>query len=369
VLPAPSATSVGLGLLTSQTRAHLSTSGPPKLDAANRRALKIALLQLERGITRALDAHREAARDKARAKMGGGLKAQREGVERGASAALEAPEEAQWDLLVLPRVARGMVNSGGGDGESDESSDEEQEDAPGGLPCAGGPEAVAVPRTTRGYVLLLLALHASKAIAALDSIGAELELLQSMPAATAAGRAEGSRERGRDGADAQAWRLDRRLDASAPGALLDAKGKVLRPFQITGASASSGASRNPMGTLADDGMNKREELRRQVFQPGHRLPTMSIDEFLDEEERRGNIITGGGWVPSPSSPLHLLADALLRPEGAARATPREARALRMENDGTREADEAEEEARQEAMQWDTFKEHNRRGEGNTMNRG
>lgn len=58
-----------------------------------------------------------------------------------------------------------------------------------------------------------------------------------------------------------------------------------------------------------------------------------------------------------------------RPEGAAKATPREARALRAQNDGTREGYEAEEEARKEAIEWDTFTEANRKGEGNTMNRG
>lgn len=43
--------------------------------------------------------------------------------------------------------------------------------------------------------------------------------------------------------------------------------------------------------------------------------------------------------------------------------------MRAENDGTREGEEAEEEARREAVEWDTFTEANRKGEGNTMNRG
>ena len=41
-------------------------------------------------------------------------------------------------------------------------------------------------------------------------------------------------------------------------------------------------------------LSDRERLRGEVFRNGHRLPTMTIDEYLDEEKRRGNIITGGG---------------------------------------------------------------------------
>lgn len=38
----------------------------------------------------------------------------------------------------------------------------------------------------------------------------------------------------------------------------------------------------------------RAQLQAQVFQPGHRLPTMTVDEYLEIERQRGNIITGGG---------------------------------------------------------------------------
>lgn len=61
--------------------------------------------------------------------------------------------------------------------------------------------------------------------------------------------------------------------------LLSADGKPLRPFTIVG---------------------NREEIRKGVFRPGHNLPTMSIDEYLEEERRRGNIIEGGGCVVSVS---------------------------------------------------------------------
>ncbi|EPZ36459.1 TAP42-like protein [Rozella allomycis CSF55] len=44
-------------------------------------------------------------------------------------------------------------------------------------------------------------------------------------------------------------------------------------------------------------LSKREKMRNQVFQPGYNLPTMTIDEYLEIERSRGNIITGGGQTP------------------------------------------------------------------------
>lgn len=52
----------------------------------------------------------------------------------------------------------------------------------------------------------------------------------------------------------------------------------LRPFTILPSSAGG----------------DRARFREQVFQADHRLPTMSIDEYLEIERQRGNILTGGG---------------------------------------------------------------------------
>ena len=41
---------------------------------------------------------------------------------------------------------------------------------------------------------------------------------------------------------------------------------------------------------------ERARLQAQVFQAGHRLPTMSVEEYLQIEQERGNIISGGGCV-------------------------------------------------------------------------
>jgi immunoglobulin-binding protein 1 len=47
-------------------------------------------------------------------------------------------------------------------------------------------------------------------------------------------------------------------------------------------------------TILPSGASDRTRLQAQVFGPGHRLPTMSIDEYLEIERQRGGIISGGG---------------------------------------------------------------------------
>ena len=116
-------------------------------------------------------------------------------------------------------------------------------------------------------------------------------------------------------------RLDlplRDLTAANKSPLLSNNGKPLRPFTLVAS---------------------RQEIREGVFRPGHNLPTMSIDEYLAEERRRGNIIEGGGQA------------SLARPE------PNE--------DDMEKADEETYKARA----WDEFKEENPRGAGNTLNKG
>ncbi|KAI0549291.1 TAP42-like family protein [Xylaria curta] len=115
-------------------------------------------------------------------------------------------------------------------------------------------------------------------------------------------------------------KLDAPLQSQAgfTGPLLSQQGKPLRPFTLIG---------------------NRQELQRGVFRPGHNLPTMSIDEYLDEERRRGGIIEGGGEASGR------------QPEP--------------DEDNMEKADEETMKARE----WDEFKEANARGSGNTLNRG
>lgn len=105
------------------------------------------------------------------------------------------------------------------------------------------------------------------------------------------------------------------LQKGRAGPLLSRDGKPLQPFTLT---------------------DRRTQLRQGVFRPGHNLPTMSIDEYLEEEKRRGGIIEGGEQAaPEPDE------DNL---------------------------DKADEET-MKARAWDEFKEENPRGSGNTLNRG
>lgn len=115
-------------------------------------------------------------------------------------------------------------------------------------------------------------------------------------------------------------RLDSPLStlANLQGPILDKSGKPLRPF-----------------TLLDN----RMRLQQGVFRPDYNLPTMTIDEYLEEERKRGGIIEGGG----PQSAI--------RPE--------------VDEDDIDKADEETMKARA----WDEFKEANPKGSGNTMNRG
>ncbi|WFC96971.1 Type 2A phosphatase-associated protein 42 [Malassezia brasiliensis] len=277
--------------------------GPAALAPAERRHLKIQLLRIEKEVVRLLDAFRSAFRARA--------------YERHAPASRPpAPDDAFYDLLVVPR----------GDDEDEDEDEDEGADAAASAP---GTYEARPPRTLRDYLRMLLVLHAVRTAGILDGARQELAMLQHAPPP------------GRDAPAAEAhdaaWRLDTPWFAGAQGGpLLGEGGKPLRPFVITGRASDVGA---------------RREAQARVFRPSHRLPTMSIDEYLAEEERRGNVVRSGG------------------PAQQAAATPREQRAERAELDGTRAAEDAAEEARQEALRWDAYTESHKRGAGNTMNRG
>ncbi|KAL2159935.1 hypothetical protein VTH06DRAFT_2068 [Thermothelomyces fergusii] len=125
----------------------------------------------------------------------------------------------------------------------------------------------------------------------------------------------------RSSSDGYSDRLDEPLRPSRTiggGPLLSRDGKPLRPFTL---------------------LNNRQELARGVFRPGHNLPTMTIDEYLEEERARGGIIEGGGeasWrQPEPDEDDMERADA----------------------------------ETMKAREWDEFVESNPKGSGNTLNRG
>jgi immunoglobulin-binding protein 1 len=160
----------------------------------------------------------------------------------------------------------------------------------------------------------------------LESLNREWDVLAMAPEPTTTSVnsvAEDGRRRTEEQGDRNQYseRLDsplRGLQGGASGPLLSAKGKPLQPFTLLG---------------------NRQEIARGVFRPGHNLPTMTIDEYLDEERRRGGIIEGGGEASG------------LKPEP--------------DEDDMEKADAETMKARE----WDEFTEANPRGSGNTLNRG
>ncbi|SGY73308.1 BQ5605_C005g03280 [Microbotryum silenes-dioicae] len=197
------------------------------------------------------------------------------------------------------------------------------------------------------YIQLLLQ-HYVRAHAELASIEQELELLShgmkmsDLPSGPSGSGSNGNGAQGksREGEDDTSWRLDK-VDRGAQGPLLDKEGKVLRPFTILPSSKSS------TGGL----LSTRLRLQSEVFRSGHRLPTMSIDEFLDQEQERGNILQGGG--PSSSDAV----DQARRDEQAEK------------EDDTQAGYDREEKELWKAREWDDYRDAHRKGEGNMHNRG
>ena len=130
------------------------------------------------------------------------------------------------------------------------------------------------------------------------------------------------RERMGHRGDSYSHRLDppisQLLNGGKAGPILNKDGKPLRPFTL---------------------LNHRQRLRDGVFRPDHSLPTMTIDEYLAEEKKRGGMIEGE------------------REHSGRPAEPDE--------DDMQKADAETMKARE----WDEFTEANPKGSGNTINRG
>jgi len=108
----------------------------------------------------------------------------------------------------------------------------------------------------------------------LDIIALELQVLSEAPATDEdGGRTEDERARDRDAHDGYSERLHAIPPTTRGGLLLSPDGKPLRPFML---------------------LDSRGRLKKGVFGPGHSFPSMTIDEHLEEERRRGRIIEGGG---------------------------------------------------------------------------
>jgi len=189
----------------------------------------------------------------------------------------------------------------------------------------------------RPLLLSQLSIHYMKALAELDAIEAELDILRSIPPTTETPqRGEDERERKRK-EDEHMWRLDG-IDRDKYGneRLLDDDGKILRPFTILPSSSSASAT--------------RLRLQSEVFRPSHRLPTMTIDEFLDREYQMGNVLQGGG--ASSSAQVEKEKEEK-RAEG---------------EDDTLKGYLNEEDKLAEKRAWDEWTDDNKRGSGNRIGR-
>lgn len=224
---------------------------------------------------------------------------------------------------VARRQRRRKQNGTTDDGEGD---DEEQD-----LEAAGIDESLA-----RELHLAEIALAIHTTFPSLEALNREAEMLAHVGVeGPPHGIADEARMRRREGEEAAAARRDgsgssysERLDpplgglqrpfAGSGGPLLSKEGKPLQPFTIVGT---------------------RAEIAKGVFRPGHNLPTMTIDEYLEEERRRGGIIEGGGEKSGAQQEV--------------------------DEDDMERADA--ETYKQRA--WDEFVESNPKGAGNTLNRG
>ncbi|KIJ17018.1 hypothetical protein PAXINDRAFT_176132 [Paxillus involutus ATCC 200175] len=185
----------------------------------------------------------------------------------------------------------------------------------------------------REATLLLLRLCYAQAYPQLESTNQEMELLRNAPPPPPPELPADERQSiAKEQEDM--WKIDSAPRLPGKGPLLDSTGKPLRPF-----------------TILPSGASDRTRLQAQVFGPGHRLPTMSIDEYLEIERQRGGIISGGG------------------PQSETEPTSSEQLTRNSEMDGTVFGELTAEEKRQKDEEWAQYKDAHARGSGNTMNRG
>ncbi|MCJ1411630.1 hypothetical protein MMC19_005721 [Ptychographa xylographoides] len=177
----------------------------------------------------------------------------------------------------------------------------------------------------RALYLAELSLYTHQTFYALDLIAQEFKILALAPPTPPldpSSLEQDYRQRMGRTTDQYSSRLDSptsQLTRSAnTGPILSKEGKPLKPFTL---------------------LDHRQTLRNGVFRPDHTLPTMTIDEYLAEEKRRGGIIEGGGEQSGITPEVD---------EGDFIAADRET---------------------MKAREWDEFKEDNPKGSGNTLNRG
>ncbi|KAJ5568552.1 hypothetical protein N7450_011038 [Penicillium hetheringtonii] len=174
---------------------------------------------------------------------------------------------------------------------------------------------------TRKLYLAELQLYTHQTFQALDLLMQELKMLSMMRNAPPPSnpQPDDPRERSNLGGVNYSDRVDpslsQLLNGGRNGPILNSRGKPMQPFTL---------------------LDRRTQLQQGVFRSGHNLPTMTIDEYLEEEKRRGNVVQGGEQSIPDIDPDDF--------------------------------DKADEET-MKARAWDEYVEANPKGSGNTLNRG
>ncbi|TYJ54407.1 hypothetical protein B9479_004917 [Cryptococcus floricola] len=188
----------------------------------------------------------------------------------------------------------------------------------------------------RHLILDVLRLLSVATYSALSSIKMELDILSSAHLEEIPSEPSRDPRQGGRGEEDTTWRLDALPGQNDPANLIAPGGKVLKPFTIL-----------PSASRETD----RQKLKGEVFRQGWRLPTMTIDQYLQIEQERGGIISGGGQAsydaPTESETLELEA----------------------EMDGTVYAAEQAEKKRLKDENWAAYTDENQKGAGNTTNKG
>ncbi|KAG9048534.1 hypothetical protein FS837_012664 [Tulasnella sp. UAMH 9824] len=277
-------------IISDTDRSAFGPNSAAGLDPARRREVKIAQSRKQKEIKDKIKALRQ--------RKGGSID--------------DFPNDFDLIASLLPKPARSA-----GPSDNDDDADDEM---------------------VRELTLLLLRLIWTQAVSNMAVMDQEIEMLQHAARNPPPPRPPHTERGSKVAADAASWRLDQLPGVGGgpdgKGPLLDAQGRPLRTFTIVS------------GQQAD-----RARLQAEVFRPDHRLPTMTIDEYLAEEKRRGNIISGGGEASqnAPTSSELLQMDS--------------------EQDGTIFGEQKSEEKRKKDEEWAVFTEKNPKGSGNTMNRG
>ncbi|KAJ1825417.1 Type 2A phosphatase-associated protein 42, partial [Coemansia sp. RSA 2703] len=129
----------------------------------------------------------------------------------------------------------------------------------------------------REHAVKLIELKVYQVIDDIDMLHSEIEMAKQMEAMKLKNadqdKREGSAPRGDKEPD---WRLDSQsysqIDprtGKAAHPILNSSGQPMRPFILT---------------------NDRQRIKDSVFRPDWALPTMTVDEYLQQEQERGNII-------------------------------------------------------------------------------